>query len=204
MLSPTVAELLDVVKRLEMAVDADDVQAVLQAREMLLAHTMEPLQAFDELMLYQLSKASSTQQFLERTVGLSPGDAHATVTMARKLAAMPLTEAGWLAGTLSSGQVRAVMGNVSKRTAEQYMAEEADVLAIIVPLDAKDTAKAMQSWASYANALVDDDPERPPREDEFFHSETTGGRYVSNGNFGGGDRFGDRQGHRVGRDRQSA
>jgi hypothetical protein len=70
---------------------------------MLLANTMAPLQAFDELRLYQLSKASSTQQFLERTVGLSPGDAHWTVMMARKLKAMPLTEAAWLAGTLTSG-----------------------------------------------------------------------------------------------------
>ena len=58
MLSPTVAELLDVVKRLEMAVDADDVEAVLYAREMLSATAMAPLQAFDELRLYQLSKAS--------------------------------------------------------------------------------------------------------------------------------------------------
>ena len=42
MLSPTVAELLDVVKRLDMAVDADDLEAVLQAREMLLATAMAP------------------------------------------------------------------------------------------------------------------------------------------------------------------
>ena len=183
MLSPAVAELVDVVKRLEVAVDADDLEAVLQAREMLLAYTMAPLAAFDDLRLYQLSKAASTQQFLERTVGLSPGDAHSTVTMARKLKAMPLTEAAWLTGILTSGQVRAVVGNVSKRTAEQYMAQEADVLAIIVSLDGKDTVKAMQSWSNYAEALLADDPDKPPREDEFFHSQTTGGRYVSNGNF---------------------
>ena len=58
-----------------MAVDGDEIAAVLQAREMRLAKTMEPLRAFDELMLYQLSKASSTAQFLERCAGLSPGEA---------------------------------------------------------------------------------------------------------------------------------
>ena len=103
--------------------------------------------------------------------------------MARKLKAMPLTEAAWLTGILTSGQVRAVVGNVSKRTAEQYTAQEADVLAIIVALDGKDTVKAMQSWSNYAEALLADDPEKPPREDEFFHSQTTGGRYAANGNF---------------------
>ena len=57
------------------------------------------------------------------------------------------------------------------------------MLAIIVALDGKDTVKAMQSWANYAEALLADDPEKPPREDEFFHSQTTGGRYAANGNF---------------------
>ena len=73
MLSPAVAELVDVVKRLEVAVDADDLEAVLRAREMLLAYTMAPLAAFDDLRLYQPSKAASTQQFLERTVGSVAG-----------------------------------------------------------------------------------------------------------------------------------
>ncbi|MEO5838707.1 MAG: hypothetical protein ABIQ73_12945, partial [Acidimicrobiales bacterium] len=108
MLSPTVCELLDAVKRLELAVDGDDLAAVLQAREMLLAMTMEPLRAFDELMLYRLSKASSTAQFLERCAGLAPADAQRSVTLARKLKAMPLTEAAWLDGTLTSGQVHAI------------------------------------------------------------------------------------------------
>ena len=83
MLSATVAELIDVVDRLDIAVDADDVAVVLRLRDTILAKAMAPLRAFDELMLYQLTKASSTAQFLGRTVGLSQGDAHATVAMAR-------------------------------------------------------------------------------------------------------------------------
>src|SRR3954470_23890069 len=42
----------------------------------------------------------------------------------------------------------------------------------------------MQSWAFHAQALADDDEGKPPREDEFFHSKTGGGRYVANGSFG--------------------
>src|SRR5215211_4601807 len=100
MLSPSVAELIDVVKRLEMAVDGDDLAAVTMMREQLLAKTMEPLRAFDELMLYQLTKAATTGQFLERIAGLSPGEARSMMILARKLKAMPLTEAAWIAGTI--------------------------------------------------------------------------------------------------------
>ena len=184
MLNATVTNFLDAVARLEVAVDGDELAAVRRACETVVAKTMEPLRAFDELMLYQLSKASSTAQFLERCAGLSPADAGRSVTWARKLKAMPQTEAAWIAGTITSGQVRAIVTNVPKRIAERYRDDEAEVLAIIGPLDAKETDLAMQRWANYAQASVDDDPEKPARDDEFFHSEISGGRYVSNGTFG--------------------
>ena len=64
MLSATVAELIDVVDRLDIAVDADDLAAVLRLRDTILAKAMESLRAFDELLLYQLTKASSTAQYV--------------------------------------------------------------------------------------------------------------------------------------------
>jgi len=183
MLSATVAELIDVVDRLDIAVDADDLAAAFLLRDKILAKAMEPLRAFDELLLYQLTKASSTAQFLERCAGVSPADARVAVMMARKLKAMPLTETAWLTGTLTSGQVRAIVAHVPKRLAERYQADEAELLAILAPLDAHDTDTTMQRWASYAHARLDADPDKPPRDDELFHSET-GGRYVTNGSFG--------------------
>jgi hypothetical protein len=184
MLNATVTNFLDAVARLDVHVDGDEISAILQGCEDAVAKTMDPLRAFDELQLYQLSKADSTRQFLERCAGLSPGDAQATVILARKLKAMPLTEAAWLAGTITSGQVRAIAMNVKKRLAERYTADEAVVLGIVEPLDAKATDLALQRWVNYTEASLADDPDKPPREDEFFHSET-GGRYFSKGSFGG-------------------
>jgi len=173
----------ELVDQLDVAVDADVLARVFQLREKLLAKSMEPLRAFDELLLYQLSKAGSSVQFLERCAGLSAAEAGRSVTLARKLKAMPLTEAAWLAGSITSGQVRAIATHVTKRLAERYTADEAAVLRIVGALDGKDTDKAMQRWAHYANAHLDDDPDQPPRDDEFFHSES-GGRYFSKGSFG--------------------
>ncbi len=152
MLSPTVCELLDAVKRVEIAVDGDDLAAVAQARELLLAKTMEPTRAFDELKLYQLTKASSTSQFLERCAGLSPAEAKASVILARKLKAMPLTEAAWLDGTLTSGQVHAIDKVVVKRFADRYRDDEAEILPIIVGLDARDTDLALLKWVNVTQA----------------------------------------------------
>jgi hypothetical protein len=95
---------------------------------------------------------------------------------------MPLTEAAWLAGTVSSGQVHAIVTNVKKPLAERFRDNEAEILAILASLDARETDLAMQKWVNVTQATLDDDPEKPPREDEFFHSES-GGRYFSKGSF---------------------
>ena len=42
----------------------------------------------------------------------------------------------------------------------------------------------MQSWAVRAHAAVDEDEGKAPREDEFFHSQTLGGRFETKGSFG--------------------
>ena len=181
MLSATVVELIDVVGRLEIAVDADDLVAVYRARELLLAKSMAPLREFDKAQLYQLSKARSTKQFLQRTAGLSSADAGSTASLSRKLGAIPQTEARFVDGKLPSGHVRAIAANVSPRLVDRYQAVEGDLLDIFTPLSPLEAASAMNARAIRANALVDDDEDKAPRSDEFFHSKTLGGRYVSKG-----------------------
>src|SRR5439155_7722753 len=180
MLSATVVELIDIVGRLEIGVDADDLVAVMRMRELLLAKSMAPLREFDKAQVYQLCKGRSTRQFLERTAGLSQADAGSTASLARKLGSMPQTEARFVDGKLPSGHVRAIAANVSPRIAEHYQAVEGDLLDILTPLSPLEAASAMNAWALRAHALVDDD-DTPPRADEFFHSKTLGGRYVSKG-----------------------
>src|SRR5439155_11114997 len=181
MLSASVVELIDVVGRLEIGVDADDLVAVARARELLLAKSMAPLREFDKAQLYQLSKARSTKQFLQRTAGLSQADAVSTARLARKLGSMPETEARFVDGKLPSGHVRAIAANVSPRLVDRYQAVECDLLDILTPLSPVEAASAMNEWAIRAHALVDDDEDKAPRSDEFFHSKTLGGRYVSKG-----------------------
>ena len=177
----TLEELVD---SLEIAVDADELTRVFRLREKLLAKSMTPLREFDKAQLYQLSKASSTKQFLQRTVGLSQIDAGSTASLARKLGAMPETEARFVDGKLRSGHVRAIAANVSPRIVDRYQDVESDLLDILTPLSPVEAASAMNAWAIRAHALVDDEEDKAPRPEEFFHSETLGGRYVSKGSFG--------------------
>ena len=183
MLSSSLRELRDVIERLDVSVDADELAEVFRLRDALLAKAIRPLREFDALELYQPSKATSTRAFLEKTVGLSPGEAGATVTMARKLGEMPLTDTAFVDGTLSSGTVRAIVANVAARLVERYVAHEAENIAIVEPLTPRQAVTVMQSWAARAHAALDDDDGKPPRDDEFFLSETLGGRFEAKGSF---------------------
>jgi hypothetical protein len=67
--------------------------------------------------------------------------------------------------------------------AQRYTAAEPPVLGNIAGMDVKDTETAIQRWVHFTEAALDDEDPKPPREDEFFHSEA-GGRYFSKGPFG--------------------
>jgi hypothetical protein len=174
----------ELVEQLDVAVEGRDLARLLRLRDRLFAKALRPLRDFDELGLYQLTKATSTKTYLEKEAGLSPGEAGALVTTARKVCKMPLTAAAFLDGSLSSGVVRAVVANVTPRILDLYVHNEPENLEILRPLTPRDAAFAMQQWAARAHALVDDHDDKPPREEEYFHSETLGGRYESKGSFG--------------------
>ena len=53
MLSSSVSELRDVIERLVVSVDADDLAEVFRLRDALLAKAIGPLRTFDALELYQ-------------------------------------------------------------------------------------------------------------------------------------------------------
>ena len=177
------AAIEELINELDFAVDATELASGFRLRELLLAKLMRPLREFDALELYQPTKATSTKTFLEKTAGLSAGDAGAAVVMARKLGKMPLTEAAFVDGILPSGTVRAIVANVTPRVADCYLAHEADNIDIVKPLTPREAVTVMQSWAVRANAVVDSDKDKPPREDEYYHSETLGGRYETKGSF---------------------
>ena len=174
----------ELVDHLDVAVDADVLARVFQLREKLLAKSMEPLRAFDELMLYQLSKAASTVQYLG--------------TMRRSVAG----GGGPVGGLGPQAQGDAVdRGGVARRDALEWpgprhrrprhqtprRAVHATMRRRCCALSGRSTAKTPTKRCSAGpttpTRTSTTTRDKPPREDEFFHSET-GGRYFSKGSFG--------------------
>lgn len=184
MKSALLCQVGELIAQLEVAVDGEELAEMHRLREVLLIKTMRPLRIFDSEGLYQLSHCRSTAAFLERSAGVAPGDAALAVKMARRLGSMPETLAAAEDGRLSSGQVRAVVANVTPRLTECYVANEAEIVKMLESLTVRASITAMQTWAAHANAYLDDKEDKPPRNDELFLSQTLDGRFVANGGFG--------------------
>jgi hypothetical protein len=183
MKSALLCQMEELAAQFEVALDSDEISGVYLLCETLMAKTMAPLREFDAAGMYQLTHARSTAAFLERSAGLSPGDAAIAVKLARRLGTMPETHAAFVDHRLSSGQVRAIVANVAPRILECYTANEAEIVKMLESRTVRDTIHTMQVWAEHAHAYLDDKEDKPPRDDEFFHSPTLGGRFVSNGSF---------------------
>jgi hypothetical protein len=68
---------------------------------------------------------------------------------------------------LSSGQVQAVVANVSDATAETFAEQEEDLVPLLVPLSVAQTAAVMRHWRIQAEALLD--PPEPSEPERSLH-----------------------------------
>ena len=130
---------------------------------------------------YAPDGATSTVGWLRDRGGLTRRAAAHTVTVAARVSDLPATWAAWRDGTLSEGQVDAIVANLSRATAETYVAQEAELVPHLSPLSVADTARVMAHWKTRAEA------ELPEVDEEFQHlylSPSLDGRWVLDGELG--------------------
>lgn len=71
---------------------------------------------------------------------------------------LPATSVAWQNGTLSGGQVQAIVANVDDATIDQLQEHEADLVPVIAPLSVHDTLTVMRQWKAQADTLIQDQP----------------------------------------------
>ena len=82
------------------------------------------------------------------------------VAVAARVADLPGTWAAWRDGTLSGGQVDAIVANGSEATAEEFQSQETELVPHFAPLSVADVARVMEHWRAHA------EDEAPPGEEE--------------------------------------
>jgi hypothetical protein len=124
---------------------------------------------------------ASTQAWLRNRCRISSTEAHRIVAQARRLRSLPATRAAWSEGTLSSGQVQAVVVNLSEATVGMFAEDEDSLVPRLAPLTVAQCAIAMRYWRLGAEARLDPpEPGEPPSS--LYLSKLMEGRSDLKGN----------------------
>ncbi|MGH9105169.1 MAG: DUF222 domain-containing protein [Acidimicrobiales bacterium] len=162
--------------------DAEGFEQVLRIRDRLDAKVAEGLWSLDRSDGWRADGSLSLTAWLAWHGRISQKDAHREAVVARRLSRLPVTAAAWASGELSSGQVAAIVANVSAPHAGLFAGQEADLVPELAPLSVRETASVMGAWRLRAEAL-DERPEPAERPSELHLSETLEGRRELTGHF---------------------
>lgn len=155
----TIKTLEEAVGDLSLGVDADELVRAQRCVDRLSASLALAYGEFDSAELWDLDGATSMTAWLAERCGMGGADAGSALRRARLLGRLPVTAAAAVDGTLSAGQLRAIVANVSKRVVELFAAQEAELIPVLAPLCAKDVATAMREWTELAEASLEDEPD---------------------------------------------
>jgi hypothetical protein len=173
--------LREAIEDLEIIPSSDELAEVFALRSCFEAKISAAVADFDAAGLWELDYATSIVAWLRTHGHMTGRDAGRTASIAKRLGALPVTRKAWTDGTLSSGQVQAIVANVARRHASLFASHEEALIPKLAPLSVADTAAAMQEWASKAR---DNDPEPPALPQRSLHlSSMLDGRFRLDGEF---------------------
>ncbi len=170
-------DLAGAVERLDIAVDGSELVEALAARDRLDAKIAEAVGAFDAAKLWKLDSATSMTAWLRASASMTRRSAHRLSLLADRLQQLPVCAAAYAEGSLSGGQVEAIVAHVDDATVELFAQAEAELVPYLMPLSAVGCSRAMASWRSRAC-----EPAEPhDAERSLSLSQTLDDRYVLDG-----------------------
>ena len=151
----TLQVLDEAVDGLELSLDGAELVRCQRALDRLSAKLVAAYGEFDTGERWDADGATSMTAWLREQASMAGGEASRVLRSARRLRGLPVTAGAALDGTLSGGQVKAIVANVSDATAELFASHEAELVSTLAPLSVADVAAAMRTWAALAEDALD-------------------------------------------------
>jgi Domain of unknown function (DUF222) len=161
-------ELANAVDHLDLPVDSGILTEAFALMDRLNAKLLAAVAEHDAAELWRSDGSTSMTAWLRHHTRRSGRDAARSAKTARRLRKLPVTAAAYRDGTLSGGQVQAIVVNLKDRTVGLFADHEAQLVPELARLSVGETAVAMQDWARRADAVAGDDPE-PVLPERWLH-----------------------------------
>lgn len=152
-------------------------------RDRLDAKIMSAYGDFDAEGRWACEGASSGTAWLRSHCEMTSRRAARMASQAKRLRSLPVCSAAAVDGSLSGGQVEAIVAVLDHATTALFAEHEAELVPRLRDLTVKGVARAMATWKARAAALLPDPPEPAEPTRSLHLSATLGGRYEASGSF---------------------
>jgi hypothetical protein len=175
--------LADAINGLDLPVDNGVLGQAFQLADRLNAKLVAAVGEHDAAETWDEEGATSMTAWLRHYAGRSGREAAVCTRTARRLRQLRVTAAAYGDGTLSGGQVQAIVVNLNDRTAGLFAEHETELVPTFAGLSVTETATALQDWARKAEALLGDDEDKPEPKRSLHVSRILDGRRELRGSF---------------------
>ena len=170
------------VDTLDIPLDGSALAEVAAVIDRLQARFSAAVGEFDALGMWELDGEGSMRGWLKARAELGHAAAVRTVHTASRMRRLPVTAAAWRDGSLSSGQVDAVVRIVKDHHVNLFAEHEPEVVPALAPLCVADTVVALRDWSQKAEAVIPT-PLRDEDDRELSWSRLEDGTRVLRGHF---------------------
>jgi len=163
------------IEKLDIPVDGGALTRCFELLDRFQAKVTTAVGEFDRSEGWKESGATSMTAWLRHHARRSHRDAANCARTARRLAELPVTAGAYRDGSLSGGQVQAIVANLNDKIASLFAAAEDELIPLLAGMEVRDVSAAMQTWAQAAKDSLDEpEPKEPGRS--LHLSRTLDGR----------------------------
>jgi uncharacterized protein DUF222/HNH endonuclease len=156
---PQVSDALErAIDELEIPVERDCLVLSCRLLDKLTAKVVQAVGDYDAADMWSVDGAVSMTAWLRAHTDRVAQDASWMTKTASRLRQLPVTAAAYGDGVLSTGQLKAIVRNISDKTVARFARQEAELVPLLQRLTVGGVSRAMQHWRNRAEADLDDEP----------------------------------------------
>lgn len=171
-------DLAAAIEELDVPVEADSLVRAIALRDQLDARIAEAAGAFELQGWWGYDASASMTAWLRAHARMTGRSAQRLRSLAMRLRSLPVCARAYADGTLSGGQVEAIVARLDDEVVEIFAAQEAQLVPYLVPLTVAGVSRAMAAWLTRARP----EPSEPSEPERSLHlSRTLDDRWILDG-----------------------
>jgi len=166
------------IENLVLPVDGDSLVHAIALRDQLDARIAEATAGFEATGWWAGDASASMVAWLQAHARMTRRSAQRLRSLAARLRRLPVCAQAYSDGTLSGGQIDAIVAHLDDEVMETFVAQEAELVPYLIPLTVAGVSRAMGVWLVRARP----EPAEPKEPDRSLHlSRTLDDRWVLDG-----------------------